>query len=101
MRVDAHLSALRDIQSRIGVLDPGGGTCGKPARPMLQASPEVMINGSGMEVANPAADVDTPQRNHLPQSLLVSALPADRTRVGTIMMAPARRDIFLRELARN
>ncbi len=101
MKVDAHLSALRDIQSRIGVLDPGGGTCGKPARPMLQASPEVMINGSGMEVANPAADVDTPQRNQLAQSLLVSALTCDLTRVGTIMMAPSRSDIFMSWLGIN
>ena len=76
MKVDEHLSSLSDIRSRLGVIDvtPGTGGCVKPARPTLTSSAEVMINGSGMEVENPANDVDTPQRNQLAQSLLVSAL---------------------------
>jgi hypothetical protein len=97
-KVDAHLTALRDIESRLSaggdVGTAGGGTCAKPARPTLPASADVMYNSSGMEVANPAADVDTPMRNELARNLLVSALACDLTRVGTLMLAPSRSDIF-------
>ncbi len=94
-KVDAHLSALSDIRSRIGVIDVVNGTCAKPSRPTLTASPDVVYNPSGMETANPAADVDTPMRNEVARNLLVSSLACDLTRVGTILMAPSRSDIFM------
>jgi hypothetical protein len=95
MKVDAHLAALRDVESRVSVVDPVNGTCVKPARPVLSASAEVMYNSSGMEVENAAADVDVPQRNQLVRDLLVSSLACDLTRVGTLMLAPSRSDIFM------
>jgi hypothetical protein len=64
-------------------------------RPTLSASAEVMANPSGMEVENAAADVDVPQRNQLVRDLLVSSLTCDLTRVGTLMLAPSRSDIFM------
>jgi len=86
---------LRDIESRVGGDRRRQRHCSKPARPTLTASPDVIYNPSGMETANPAADVDTPQRNELARNLLVSSLACDLTRVGTIMMAPSRSDIFM------
>jgi len=95
MKIEAHLAALRDVESRVSVVDAVSGTCSKPMRPALTASPDVMYNGSGMEVVNQANDVDVPQRNQLVRDLLVSALACDLTRVGTLLLAPSRSDIFM------
>ncbi|HWZ92068.1 MAG TPA: DUF1552 domain-containing protein [Polyangiaceae bacterium] len=101
MKVDAHLAALRDVESRVSVVDPVSGTCVKPMRPVLSASQEVMYNSSGMEVEDAAADVDVPQRNQLVRDLLVSSLACDLSRVGTLMLAPSRSDIFMNWLNIN
>jgi len=97
-KIEAHLTALRDVESRVSVVDPVTGTCSKPTRPTLMASPDVMYNGSGMEVVNEANDVDVPERNKLVRELLVSALACDLTRVGTLLLAPSRSDIFMKWL---
>ncbi len=95
-KIDAHLTALRDIESRIGVIDTGvvSGVCTKPTRPTLTASADVIYNSSGMETANPAGDADVPMRNELARNLVVSSLTCDLTRVATIMLAPSRSDIY-------
>jgi hypothetical protein len=95
MKVDAHLAALRDVESRVSVVDPTNGTCVKPTRPTLSASAEVMANSSGMEVQDAAADTDVPERNQLVRDLLVSSFACDLARVGTLMLAPSRSDIFM------
>jgi hypothetical protein len=95
MKVDAHLAALRDVESRVSVVDPTTGTCVKPMRPTLSASAEVMANSSGMEVQDAAADTDVPERNQLVRDLLVSSFACDLARVGTLMLAPSRSDIFM------
>jgi hypothetical protein len=95
MKVDAHLAALRDVESRVSVVDPTTGTCVKPMRPTLSASAEVMANSSGMEVQDAAADTDVPERNQLARDLLVSSFACDLARVGTLMLAPSRSDIFM------
>jgi hypothetical protein len=92
-KVDAHLTQLRQIET--GLQAPAMSSCVKPAAPMLTASAPVMINGSGMEVhGDPSVDADVPQRNKLAQQMLVAAMACDMARVGTIMMAPSRSDIF-------
>jgi Protein of unknown function (DUF1552) len=101
MKIEAHLTALRDVESRVAVVDPVNGTCVKPMRPALTASAEVMANPSGMEVENAAADVDVPQRNQLVRDLMVASLTCDLTRVGTMMLAPSRSDIFMNWLNIN
>ena len=95
-KVNAHLTALHDIESRLSVMDTmtGGGACVKPTRPALTASAEVMYNSSGMEILNSANDVDVPMRNQLIRDLVVSALSCDLSRVATMMLAPSRSDIF-------
>jgi hypothetical protein len=97
-KVNTHLAALRDIETRLANLQPSSGTAGgeciKPARPALTASAEVMINSMGMEVENSANDVDVPMRNQLIRDLVVPALACDLSRVATIMLAPSRSDIF-------
>jgi hypothetical protein len=54
-----------------------------------------------MEVENAAADVDVPQRNQLVRDLMVASLTCDLTRVGTMMLAPSRSDIFMNWLNIN
>ena len=98
MKIEAHLAALRDVESRVSVVDPVSGTCVKPMRPTLAASPDVVYNGSGMEVVNEANDTDVPERNKLVREMLVSALACDLTRVGTLLLAPSRSDIFMKWL---
>jgi hypothetical protein len=96
-KVNAHLAALHDIESRLAVISApptAGGACVKPTRPTLAASAEVQYNTSGMEVPNSANDVDVPQRNQLARDMIVAALACDLTRVATVMLAPSRSDIF-------
>jgi hypothetical protein len=103
-KVSTHLAALRDIESRLGNLQPGAGAmgaCTKPMRPALTASAEVMYNSSGMEVLNSANDVDVPQRNQLIRDLAVAALACDLSRVSTMMLAPSRSDIFFNFIGVN
>jgi Protein of unknown function (DUF1552) len=104
-KVNTHLAALRDIESRLGTMEPMTGTsgseCVKPARPALSASAEVMYNSSGMEVENSANDVDVPMRNQLIRDLLVPALACDLSRVATMMLAPSRSDIFFNFIGIN
>jgi hypothetical protein len=95
VKVQAHLTRLREIEMQLDV--PGGVVtgCVKPARPMLTASAPIIFNSSGMEVKqDPSADADVPTRHDLARKMLVSAMACDMARVGTIMMAPSRSDIF-------
>ena len=104
-KVNTHLAALRDIESRLATTQPtstsGTGMCVKPARPALTASAEVMYNSSGMEVENSANDVDVPMRNQLIRDLVVAALTCDLSRVATMMLAPSRSDIFFNFIGIN
>jgi hypothetical protein len=102
-KVDTHLAALHDIESRLATMQPtmGAGSCVKPARPALTASAEVMYNSSGMEVENSANDVDVPMRNQLIRDLVVAALSCDLSRVATMMLAPSRSDIFFNFIGIN
>jgi len=92
-KVEAHLTQLRQIET--GLQAPPMSACMKPTQPMLGASTPVQINGSGMEVhGDPSVDADVPVRNTTAQQMLVAAMACDMARVGTIMMAPSRSDIF-------
>ena len=96
-KVNSHLAALQDIESRLAndTTSMGmSGECVKPPAPTLTASAPVVINSSGMEVENSANDVDVPMRNQLIRDLIVSALSCDLSRVATMMLAPSRSDIF-------
>jgi hypothetical protein len=94
-KVDAHLTQIRQIESQLDVAAPASG-CTKPPAPALVASPPIVYNASGMETKqDPAADNDVPLRHDLVRKMLVSAMACDMARVGTIMMAPSRSDIFL------
>jgi hypothetical protein len=99
LKVEAHLTQIQQIEIGLASLGaPGGMTngCVVPPQPVLGASAPVMYNPSGMEVKQaPSADADVPQRNKLAQQMLVAGLACDMARVGTIMMAPSRSDIFL------
>ena len=103
-KVNTHLAALRDIESRLSTMEPatmGAGACVKPMRPALTASAEVMYNSSGMEIENSANDVDVPMRNQLIRDLTVAALSCDLSRVATMMLAPSRSDIFFNFIGIN
>jgi hypothetical protein len=99
LKVEAHLTQIQQIEIGLASLGGPGGMangCVVPPQPMLGASAPVMYNPSGMEVKqDPSADADVPQRNKLAQQMLVAGLACDMARVGTIMMAPSRSDIFL------
>ena len=96
-KVNAHLQMLQQIELQLAAMPaaPMAG-CTTPVRPSLTASAPIVYNPSGMEVKqDPTADADVPMRNTLAQQMLVAALACDMARVGTIMMAPSRSDIFL------
>jgi hypothetical protein len=93
-KVENHLTMIRQIETQLSVTTSAG--CTKPTQPTLTATPSVMFNASGMEVLqDPSVDADVPQRNLLAQQMLVASMACDMARVGTIMMAPSRSDIFL------
>ena len=92
MKIDTHLAALRDLETRVEQVT-NTATCTKPAAPMLTATAPVVFNSSGMETINAAADVDVPQRHQILHDMLVSAFTCDLTRVASIIMAPSRSDI--------
>ncbi len=94
-KVNTHLTMLRQIETQLAVGSVMS-SCVKPPMPSLTASAPVMYNASGMEVKqDPSADADVPLRNQLAQQMLVASMACDMARVGTIMMAPSRSDIFL------
>jgi uncharacterized protein DUF1552 len=93
-KVENHLTMVRQMELQLGVATSLG--CTKPPEPNLTASAPVLYNASGMEVKqDPSADADVPLRNQLAQQMLVASMACDIARVGTIMMAPSRSDIFL------
>jgi hypothetical protein len=93
-KVNTHLTMLRQIEMQLTATPVSA--CTAPARPTRTASAPVLYNASGMEVQqSPAADVDVPQRNDLARKMILASMACDMTRVGTIMMAPSRSDIFL------
>jgi hypothetical protein len=93
-KVNNHLSQIRLMESQLTSMTSVG--CTKPTAPTLTASPPVEFNASGMEVLqDPSVDADVPMRNELSQQMLVAAMSCDMARVGTIMMAPSRSDIYL------
>jgi hypothetical protein len=95
MKVDAHLTQIRQIETQLQVGAPAG-SCTPPAKPTLVASAPIVYNASGMETKqDPSADNDVPMRHDLVRKMLAAALACDMARVGTIMMAPSRSDIFL------
>jgi Protein of unknown function (DUF1552) len=99
-KVEAHLAAVRDIESRLTIMTPtpGTGTCVPGTRPTISASQEVKRSADGMEVMNAAADTDVPDRQIVWRKMLVAALACDLTRVSTFIMAPSRSDIFMKWL---
>jgi hypothetical protein len=93
LKVEAHLAQLRQIEMGLAA---SVSACVKPMAPAIGASAPVLYNASGMEIKqSPNADADVPLRNQLAQDMLVAAMACDMARVGTIMMAPSRSDIFL------
>jgi len=93
-KVENHLTMIRQIETQLLVTTSAG--CTKPPQPTLTATAPVLFNASGMEVLqDPSVDADVPQRNLLAQQMLVASMACDMARVGTIMMAPSRSDIFL------
>jgi Protein of unknown function (DUF1552) len=95
MKVDAHLTQIREIETQLQVAAPAS-ACTKPPKPALVASAPIVYNASGMETKqDPSADVDVPMRHDLVRKMLAAAMACDMARVGTIMMAPSRSDIFL------
>jgi hypothetical protein len=94
-KVEAHLTQIRQIETQLQVAMPMS-TCTKPAAPALMASAPIIYNASGMETKqDPSADNDVPMRHDLVRKMLLAAMACDMARVGTIMMAPSRSDIFL------
>ena len=99
MKVDAHLTQIREIESQLQVAAPVS-ACVKPPAPAIMASAPIVYNASGMETKqDPSADNDVPTRHDLVRKMLLAAMACDMSRVGTIMMAPSRSDIFLTWLA--
>jgi uncharacterized protein DUF1552 len=95
-KIDAHLTQVREIETQLALPISQGSSCVRPTAPTLGASAPVIANSSGMEVhTDPTVDADVPLRNTLAQQMLVAAMACDIARVGTIMMAPSRSDIFL------
>ncbi len=74
LKLDAHLSALRDIEKRL--TGGGGGMCSKPAQPAQQSQSQL-------------GNIDrVPQNTTLLYDLAAQALACDLTRVITIGMLP-------------
>lgn len=74
LKLDAHLSALRDIEKRL--TGGGGGMCTKPAQPMQQSLGQL-------------GNIDrVPQNTQLLIDLAAQALACDLTRFVTIGMLP-------------
>jgi hypothetical protein len=97
-KLQTHFSQITTIENQLGARVSS--QCVKPAQPTLAASPPVVFNASGAEaLQDPSTDLDVPFRNQLSQQMLVAAMACDITRVGTIMMAPSRSDMYLPWLA--
>jgi hypothetical protein len=94
-KVDQHLAAIRTIESQLSNTGAMTGACTPPARPTIGASAEVLRNASGMEIEDPNAHADVPQRQIIWRQLMTTALSCDLTRVASFIMAPSRSDIFL------
>jgi hypothetical protein len=98
-KVNTHLSQLRLIETQLMAMQSTAtnmSECQKPAPPTLTASSEIVSGANGMEVLrDPSADADVPLRIQLAQQMLVAGMACDMARVGTIMMAPSRSDMYL------
>jgi len=98
-KVESHLTQIRQIETQLQVSMPMN-VCTKPPAPALTASAPIIYNASGMETKqDPSADNDVPMRHDLVRKMLLASMACDMTRVGTIMMAPSRSDIFLSWIA--
>lgn len=98
-KVQQHLNQIREMEMTLSLTGQTSSGCAKPTAPTIGASEPVVYNSSGMETTNPAGDTDVPLRNQLAQQMLVAAMACDMARVGTIMCAPSRSDIYLAWLA--
>jgi hypothetical protein len=94
-KVEAHLDAISDIESRIDILGSMPGTCTPPEKPTLGQTAEVFRNDSGMEVDDPGAHADVPLRQETWRKIMVASLACDLTRVTSFIMAPSRSDIYM------
>jgi len=93
-KVEAHLAALRDLETRLDILGSEGTGCFTPPRSALGSSKEPIYYTS-IEETEPENDLDIPQRHDAIRKMVVAALACDLTRVATIMFAPSRSPIAM------
>jgi hypothetical protein len=94
-KVESHLAALRDIESRLAISDSGvGSSCAKPPRSSIGSSKEPVYYLSN-EKTEPQNDLDIPDRHTAIRQMLVAALSCDLTRVTSVMLAPSRSPIAM------
>lgn len=93
-KVDAHRSALRDIELRLDTLGATGSGCMVPPRSNIGSSKEPIYYLMN-EATEPQNDLDIPDRHTAIRNMLVSALACDLTRVSSIMLAPSRSPIAM------
>jgi hypothetical protein len=94
-KVDGHLAALRDIESRLAISDSGSGSgCTKPPRSSIGSSKEPVYYLSN-EKTEPQNDLDIPDRHTAIRQMLVAALSCDLTRVASVILAPSRSPIAM------
>jgi len=94
-KVEGHLAALRDIESRLAISDTGlGAGCAKPTRSPIGSSKEPVYYLSN-EKTEPQNDLDIPDRHTAIRQMLIAALSCDLTRVASVMLAPSRSPIAM------
>lgn len=95
-KLDAHLSALDDIERRIAATPaPTPTTCALPAKPRTYSSAE-LSGCSGMTGENLI-----PERTKLLMDILVQAFACDRTRFGAVALYPGLEAPFLGNLGES
>jgi hypothetical protein len=93
-KLESHLTALRDIESRLDTLGATGSNCTTPTRSSLGSSKEPIYYTS-IEETEPENDLDIPERHTAIRNMVVSALACDLTRVASIILAPSRSPIAM------
>lgn len=93
-KVEAHVAALRDIESRLDIASGGGSACVKPVRSAIGSSKEPVYYLSN-EKTEPANDLDIPDRHTSIRQMLIAALACDLTRVVSVILAPSRSPIAM------
>lgn len=100
VKLDAHASALRDIELRLQATVGMGGSCAVPARPTVGDTPPVQYDpyaaqDAGAEVINSANDVNFPTIVKTHFDIIARALACNITRVASLMASPSRSDVVM------